>query len=115
MTAPAKAAPAASAAAPSPVAKGKKKAPRTEAEKAAAIAARKLESPEARFLRLAKPRISKAVKALQRLETVGKSPAYKFSPEQANRVMKYIDDAVDAVRIAFVNRVANRTAESISL
>jgi hypothetical protein len=115
MTTPAKAASVASATTPSPVAKGKKKAPRSEAEKAAAIAARKLESPEARFLRLAKPRIAKAVKALQRLETVGKSPAYKFSPEQANRVMKYIDDAVDGVRVAFVNRVADRKADSISL
>jgi len=69
------------------------------------------ESAEQRFKRVAAPRVSKAVAALRRLETVGRSPSYGFSLEQANRVMKYVDEATERVRMAFVNRVNDRKAE----
>lgn len=112
MTAPATVVPASKT-----VSKGKPKGKpaRTEAEKVAAAAARKLETPEARFLRLTKPRIAKAVSALRRLETIGRSPSYQFTTEQANRVMGYLDAAVEAVRVAFVNRVNRKAEPSITL
>jgi len=76
---------------------------------------RKDESQEARFKRIAAPRIEKALAALRRLETVGRSPAYQFSTEQANRVMVYLDEAVEKVRAAFVARVNRKPETRIEL
>ncbi len=73
------------------------------------------ETDEARFKRIAAPRIEKCLAALRRLETVGRSPAYEFTTEQANTVMKYLDGGVEKVRTAFVNRVNRREPEKISL
>jgi hypothetical protein len=73
------------------------------------------ESKEARFTRIAKSRLSRVVAQLRRLETVGRSPAYNYSPDQANKLMDYLNDAVDRVRMAFVARVNNRPEDSISL
>jgi len=87
----------------------------TEAEKKARAEARKLEKPEVRFKRVAAPRIKKALSALRRLETVGRSPAYDYTVEQANAVMKYIDGAVDKVRAAFVAKVNKNEEAPIQL
>lgn len=92
-----------------------KKAPLTQAEKDARAATRKAEGPAVRFRRVAKPRLAKAVSMLRRLETVGRSPAYEYTTEQANAVMKYLDAAVEKVRNAFVARVAGKTEDSITL
>lgn len=112
MTAPKTVSPA--TAKPSTPAKPGKKA-LTETEKAARVAARKAESSEARFVRLAKPRIAKVLSSLRRLETLGRSPAYNYSAEQANRVMKYVDGAVDKVRGAFVARVNARAEDTVEI
>jgi hypothetical protein len=66
------------------------------------------ETPEQRFRRLGSVRLTKAVAMLRRLETVAKAPGYSYTPEQAATAMKHLDAAVDAVRHAFVNRVAGR-------
>lgn len=113
MTAPSKATAPATAKPSTPAKPGKKAL--SEAEKTARIAARKAESPEARFVRLAKPRIAKVLSALRRLETLGRSPAYDYSAEQANKVMKYVDGAVDKVRNAFVARVNARAEDTVEI
>jgi hypothetical protein len=103
-------------AAPTTTAKPKaKKVPLTEAQKAQRVADRKAEGADVRFRRVAKPRLAKAVAMLRRLETVGRSPAYEYTVDQANTVMKHIDAAVEKVRNAFVARVAGRAEDSISL
>jgi len=87
----------------------------TAAEKATRAAARKLETPAARFTRVTTPRIRKVLAGLRRLETIGRSNGYDYTPEQAARVMEYLDGAVEKVRMSFVNRVADKKGPTITL
>lgn len=106
MSAPAKPTNAAPAAKPSDA---KSKAPKR------AKIDRSGESKSARFQRIAKVRVGKAIAAIRRLETVGRSPTYEYTPEQAAKVMKYLEESVDKVRMAFVARVNDRPEESVTL
>lgn len=112
MTAPntSQTAPASKATAPSIVAgavkAGKKKL--TEAELAQRKATRKAESPQARFSRIVRPRIGRALEAMARLETVGKN--YEYTPEQAGKVLQHLTDAVARVKVAFVPSVRGSKA-----
>ena len=67
------------------------------------------ESKAARFARLAPVRVRKTIDNLRKLTTIARSPAYEFNAEQANKLMQYVDTAVDKLRMALVERVNGRS------
>lgn len=73
------------------------------------------ETPSQRFVRLAKPRVAKALDAMRRLETIGKGNGYEYTPEQAKKVVDYLKDAVEKVEAAFAPRVKAVKSDSVSL
>lgn len=70
---------------------GKKKM--TDAEKAARTAALKNESKSAKFIRLATPRVNKALKAIGQIARLGGSQ-YESTPEQRAAMFKALRDAI---------------------
>ena len=77
--------------------KGKKKL--TEAEKAARKEALKNESKAAKFLRLARKRMPRALKALA---SVANLAGYEFTDDQRDKILAAIGDAANEIRTRFM-------------
>lgn len=84
---------------------------RTEAQTAQLKTARAALAP-LRFQRLAVPRVSRAIKAI---ESVGKltGAGYKFTPEQADKCIKALQDAVELAASKFQGTVAEASGFSL--
>lgn len=72
----------------------------SEADAQARRDALKAESKSDKFSRLARKRVTKAVRAIKALEPLGRGQ-YTSTPEQVNKLLQYLVDAVADVKIAF--------------
>jgi len=77
---------------------------RSDAQTATLKASRVALAP-LRFQRLAVPRVSRVIKAI---ESVGKltGAGYKFTPEQADKIIKALQNAVEQIASKFAGTVA---------
>lgn len=84
----------------------------TESEKEAKKALLKAETKDAKFKRLAKPRIEAAV---AKIHLVGNcaGPGYEYTPDQVAVVRKHLTDAVDAVITKFEVKAAPVKADVV--
>ena len=67
--------------------------------------ARKNESKSARFERLAVPRVNGALKALRLVEQLANPLLYDFSESQSNEVIGALEKSLDAVKLAYGERL----------
>ena len=113
-------------------------APATSAPVAATTKARKArkpvdpnESPDARFMRIGRKRVTVAVKAISRVAQLGKSKArkdgngawkrnkdgstsgYAYTDVQADKLIQYLTDAVAAAKTALAPRQAMKAGQEL--
>lgn len=67
----------------------------TEAEKLARKEALKSEPKDAKFTRLALPRVNKAINAIRQIGNLS-GPSYAFTPEQVTKISKTLSTEIDA-------------------
>jgi len=89
------------------------------------------ETPDARFLRIGRKRVTVAVKAIARVAQLGKSKArkdgngawkrnkdgstsgYAYTPEQAEKLIQYLTDAVSSAKTALAPRQAMKAGQEL--
>jgi hypothetical protein len=87
-------------------------APRANGERKVRVLVPENETPEQRFKRLGSTRINKCLKGLRNLETIFRSPAYSYSPQQAGKAVALLTAAVEAIQAAAIAKV-NRKEETV--
>jgi len=87
-----------------PVAKKPGRVPMTEAQKAAKKAELKAEGKDARFLRLIKPRMGKALKCIKLLGNLS-GQGYVYTPEQIAKMRVALDSAIAETFARFVPKI----------
>jgi hypothetical protein len=113
-------------------------APATSAPASAPAKARKArkpvdpnETPDARFMRIGRKRVTVAVKSIQRVAQLGKSKArkdgngnwrrnkdgstsgYAYTEAQADKLIQYLTDAVAAAKTALAPRQAMKAGQEL--
>lgn len=74
--------------------------------KRAASAAPKNESKSDRFKRLGEKRVPRALKMIAAVENLGSKGSYEYTPEQAERIIQALTNAVTAVANKFAGHAA---------
>lgn len=65
------------------------------------------ESPAERFKRLAVKRVSKAIKAMRAIATLGNKRQYEYTTEQVNKIVDALTDEHEAIQRAFAGEKRN--------
>lgn len=69
----------------------------------------------ARFAKLAPRRIRATVKQLKGLDNIARGQGYEFTADQANKIMAYVDQAVESLRNSFVVRINGRKGGDLDI
>lgn len=80
-----------------------------EARKAQGVALRTPEEKAADFVRLAKPRTLRAIKAISAIGFLANTSQYAYTDEQVQKIMAALDSAYAALGVRFTKRGSSQT------
>jgi hypothetical protein len=89
--------------------------PASTAPKPVAAKTKPEETGAQKFQRIGASRVKKVLSAMRLLETVGRSPSYDYTDEQAAKLLGYLRGGLDKVEVAFTPRTKSKDEPSVSL